>query len=181
MPYIIVILLVLLFIYIIITRNKLLILKNKVKDCWANIDVQLKKRVDLIPNLVEVVKSYVNHEEKTFENIVSLRNKFNNTEKVADEINTNNEIVKSLNKLFALSESYPELKSNVNFLSLQRDLKDIEDKIASYRQSYNESILNYNNKVEVFPNNIVAFLLGFKKETFFDIDDYERKAPKIIF
>ncbi len=182
MWWIIIVILVLLVLYVISAYNGLVRERNKVKDQWAQIDVQLKKRVDLIPNLVETVKGYAKHEKTTFEDVVKARNAFASANTVAEEIEANNQITGALNKLFALSESYPELKANENFLSLQADLKDIEEKISYARQFYNDTVLTYNNKVEMFPTNIIANIFGFKQSEFFKLDnESEREAPKVSF
>ncbi len=174
--------LVILVLYVISTYNSLVRGRNKVKDQWSQIDVQLKRRVDLIPNLVETVKGYAKHEKSTFEDVVKARNAFASATTVAEEIEANNQITGALNKLFALSESYPELKANENFLSLQADLKDCEEKISYARQFYNDTVLSYNNKVEVFPTNIIANIFGFKQSEFFKLDNpAEREAPKVSF
>lgn len=175
--------LVLLFIfYSIGVYNKLVGNRNKVRDQWAQIDVQLKRRVDLIPNLVETVKGYAKHEKETFEEVVNARNKFNSANTKEAEIEANNQITSALNRLFALSEAYPELKSNENFISLQADLKDTEDKISFARQFYNDVVLTYNNLTEMFPSNIIAGMFGFKAEEFFKVEsEEERNAPKVSF
>ena len=172
---IIIVILVLLVLYVIGAYNGLVMARNKVKDQWAQIDV-------LIPNLVETVKGYAKHEKDTLEAVINARNAFASANTPAEEIEANNQITGALNKLFALSESYPELKANENFLSLQTDLKDIEEKISYARQFYNDTLLSYNNKVEMFPTNIIASIFGFKQNEFFKLDDEsERKAPKVSF
>ena len=173
--------LVLLFIYVISVYNGLVSLKNKVKDSWSQIDVLLKRRSDLIPNLVETVKGYASHEKETLENIIQARNNFNSASSKEDEIKANNEITGALTKLFALSEAYPDLKANQNFLSLQNDLKDTEDKISISRQFYNDSVLKYKNKLEMFPSNIIASLFKFKPESFFEIAENDKEVPKVQF
>ena len=149
--------------------NGLVASRNRVKDQWSQIDVQLKKRADLIPNIVETVKGYAKHEKETLEDVVKARNALNTASTVEDEMKANNQIPGALNKLFALSEAYPELKANENFMSLQRDLKDIEDKISYARQFYNDSVMTYNNKVQMFPTNIIANIFNFKESKFFEI------------
>lgn len=161
--------------------NGLVSSRNKVKDQWSQIDVQLKKRADLIPNIVETVKGYAKHEKETLEDVIKARNALNTASTVEDEMKANNQITGALNKLFALSEAYPELKANENFMSLQKDLKDIEDKISYARQFYNDSVLMYNNKVETFPSNIVANMFGFKTNTFFEATEEERKNVEVKF
>lgn len=176
------VILLILIMYIIGVYNKLVKARNKVKDQWAQIDVQLKKRVDLIPNLVETVKGYAKHEKDTLDAVIKARNSFNSASSVEDEISANNQITGALNKLFALSESYPDLKANSNFMSLQSDLKDIEEKISYARQFYNDTVLSYNNTIEMFPSNIIAGMFGFKSCDFFKIENNEeREAPKVSF
>ena len=171
-----------LIIYVVSTYNKLVGSRNKVKDQWAQVDVQLKKRVDLIPNLVETVKGYASHEKSTLDAVIKARNAFNSANSVEDEIKANNQITGALNKLFALSEAYPDLKANTNFLSLQSDLKDIEEKISFARQFYNDTVLAYNNLIEMFPSNIIAGMFHFKASEFFKVENNEeREAPKVSF
>lgn len=182
MVWIIVIIVVLLVLYVISNYNSLIKLSNKVKDQWSQIDVQLKKRADLIPNIVETVKGYAKHEKETLEAVINARNALNTASTVEDEINANNQITGALNKLFALSEAYPELKANENFISLQNDLKDIEEKISYARQFYNDNVMVYNNKVQMFPSNIIAKIFGFKESKFFELDnEKDRETPKVSF
>lgn len=173
--------LVVVMVLVIIGYNQLVKLKNMVKDQWSQIDVLLKRRYDLIPNLVETVKGYASHEKETLEAVINARNKATTTNSVEDTANANNELMGTLNKLFALAESYPNLKANTNFLDLQANLKETEDKISYARQFYNDSVLKYNNKVEMIPTNIVAMLFGFKKYEFFEISEEERQVTKIKF
>lgn len=173
--------LVVIIVLIIIGYNQLVKLRNMVKDQWSQIDVLLKRRYDLIPNLVETVKGYAAHEKETLEAVINARNKATTTSSVEDSSIANNELTGALNKLFALTESYPNLKANTNFLDLQANLKETEDKISYARQFYNDSVLKYNNKVEMIPTNIVAMLFGFKKYDFFEISDEERQVTKIKF
>lgn len=162
--------------------NGLVSSRNKVKDQWSQIDVQLKKRADLIPNIVETVKGYAKHEKETLEDVIKARNALNTASTVEDEMKANNQITGALNKLFALSEAYPELKANENFMSLQKDLKDIEDKISYARQFYNDSVMTYNNKVQMFPTNIIANVFNFKESKFFEIENAkDKETPKVSF
>ena len=172
---------ILLIFYGIGVYNKLVNSRNKVKDQWAQIDVQLKRRADLIPNLVETVKGYAKHEKNTLAEVIEARNKFVSAGSINEEIEANNQLTGALNKLFALSESYPELKANQNFISLQNDLKDTEDKISYARQFYNDTVLTYNNKVEMVPSNIVANMFKFKKATFFETSEEDKKTPEVKF
>ena len=156
-------LLVLLAFYVVGVYNKLVNARNKVDNQFSQVDIQLKRRADLIPNLVETVKGYAKHEEGTLTAVIEARNKAVSATSINDKIDANNQLTGALNKLFALSESYPELKANQNFLSLQNDLKDTEDKITYARQFYNDSAMGFNNLVEMFPSNIVANMFKFKK------------------
>ena len=172
---------ILLVFYGIGVYNKLVNSRNKVKDQWAQIDVQLKRRADLIPNLVETVKGYAKYEKNTLTEVIEARNKFVSAGSINEEIEANNQLTGALNKLFALSESYPELKANQNFISLQNDLKDTEDKISYARQFYNDTVLTYNNLVQMFPSNIVANMFKFEVYEFFKIEEKEKEVPKVSF
>ena len=163
------------------TYNSLVTLRNRKDDQFSQIDVQLKRRADLIPNLVETVKGYAKHENDTLEDVIKARNAYNTANTNEDKMKASGEITSALNKLFALSESYPDLKANTNFMSLQDDLKETEDKISAARQFYNDTVLTYNNKVETVPSNIVANIAGFKKSEFFQIEESEKEAPKVKF
>ena len=163
------------------TYNSLVSLRNKKDDQWSQIEVQLKRRADLIPNLVETVKGYAKHEKKTFEDVIKARNTYVAAKTPEDEMKASGEVTQALNKLFALAESYPDLKANENFLSLQNDLKETEDKISYSRQFYNDSVLSYNNKVQMVPSNIVANIGGFQKALFFEADEKDKETPKVSF
>ena len=163
------------------TYNKLISLRNKKDDQWSQIEIVLKRRADLIPNLVETVKGYAKHEKGTLDEVIKARNTYLEAKTPEDEIKASGEITGALNKLFALAESYPDLKANTNFLSLQNDLKETEDKITYARQFYNDSVLMYNNKVEMVPSNIVAGMFGFKKGAFFEADEKDKEVPKVSF
>lgn len=178
---IIAVVLVLLIIYVIGTYNSLVSLRNKVKDQWSQIDVLLKRRADLIPNLVETVKGYAKHEEGTLEAVIAARNKAVCATSKEEEMKANGELSGALNKLFALAEAYPELKANTNFLDLQSNLKDTEDKISYARQFYNDNAKELKDKVEMFPSNVVAGMFGFKAESFFQVDDKDRENPQVKF
>ena len=167
--------------YVIGIYNKLVHARNKVENQFSQVDIQLKRRADLIPNLVETVKGYAKHEEGTFTAVIEARNKAVNAGTVNDKIEANNELTGALNKLFALAEAYPDLKANENFLSLQNDLKDTEDKITYARQFYNDSAMGYNNLIQVVPSNIVANMFGFKKFEYFKADEKEKEVPKVEF
>lgn len=177
----IIVVLVLLILYVIGTYNGLVSLRNKKDDQWSQIDVQLKRRADLIPNLVEIVKGYAKHESETLEKVIEARNTYMTAKTPEEEMKASGEITQALNKLLALSEAYPELKANQNFLGLQQDVSDTEDKISYARQFYNDSVLTYNNKVQMFPSNIIAGMFNFTKASFFEVSDSDKQAPKISF
>ncbi len=173
--------LIVLVCYVIGVYNKLVNSRNKVENQWSQIDVQLKRRADLIPNLVETVKGYAKHESDTLEAVVDARSKATSAKTVNEKIEANNELSGALSKLLVISESYPELKANENFLSLQTELSETEDKITYARQFYNDSAMNFNNLVEMFPSNIIASIFGFKKFDFFKVEEVEREVPKVSF
>ncbi|MEE0699873.1 MAG: LemA family protein [Bacilli bacterium] len=177
---IVAIILIILF-YLMTTYNALVNLRNKVKDQWSQIDVLLKRRNDLIPNLVETVKGYAKHEQGTLDAVISARNKAVSANTKEEEMKAAGEVTQALGRLFALSESYPDLKANTNFLDLQANLKETEDKISFARQFYNDSVLTYKNKLEMFPSNIVAGIFNFKPEEFFEASEEEKKAPEVKF
>lgn len=173
--------LIIVVLFVISTYNGLVSSRNKVRDQFSQIDVQLKKRADLIPNLVETVKGYAKHEGDTLEKIIEARNGYVNAKDEKEKIKASSELSQGISKLFALAESYPDLKANTNFLDLQNQLKDIEDKIGYARQFYNDSVLMYNNKIEMFPSNIIAGMFHFTKESFFEASDSERENVKVKF
>jgi len=175
------IIVVLLLFYVVSTYNSLVGLRNKVHDQFSQIDVQLKQRFDLIPNLVETVKGYAKHETDTFEKVVNARNSYMNASTDAEKVEASNSLSDGISRLFALAEAYPELKANTNFMDLQAQLKEIEEKISYARQFYNDSVLMYNNKVEMIPSNIVASIFRFKRESFFEADEKERENVKVKF
>lgn len=174
-------LILILVFYIIGIYNKLVNAKNKVEDQFAQIDVELKRRLDLIPSLVEVVKGYAKHEENTLTEVINARNEMANASGINEELKASNDVSRALNKLFALSESYPDLKSNTNFISLQNDLKETEDKVSYARSFYNDTVLNYNNLREKFPSNIVSSMFKFKEIDYFKINEEEKQMPKVEF
>ncbi len=179
--WIIIAVVAILIIWFFITYNSLIQLRNRKDDQWAQIDVQLKRRADLIPNLVETVKGYAKHEKKTLEEVVQARNSFVNATTPEEEMSLSGELTKAVGKLFALTEAYPDLKADQNFLSLQTDLKEAEDKISMMRQFYNDTVLTYNNKVQMIPSNIVAKLGGFKEAKYFETTGEDREVPKVSF
>lgn len=178
---IVVAIVVLVLIYIASTYNKLVDLRNRVRDQWSQIDVQLKRRFDLIPNLVSTVKGYAKHEEETLNNVIAARNAYASATTADEKMKANNELSQTLSHLFALTENYPDLKANTNFLELQTELQDTENKIAMARQFYNDTVLTLNNKIEMFPSNIIAGLFHFKKEEFFQVGEEEKQNVKVEF
>lgn len=179
--WIILIVIAVIVLFIASTYNQLVVLRNKVRDQWAQIEVQLKKRFDLIPNLVETVKGYAKHEKETLNAVIEARNKFKTAETPEEEMAASGDLNKALGRLMVLTEAYPELKANENFIQLQTDLKDVEEKIAYARQFYNDTVLTYNNKVEMVPSNIVAGIFKFKKATFFEASEEDKKTPEVKF
>ena len=162
--------------------NGLVRSKNQVENAWSQIDVQLKRRLDLIPNLVETVKGYAAHERETLEQVVRARNaaiEAPDTPKA--QATTDNMLTGALRQLFALSESYPELKANQNFLALQEELTATEGRVAYARQFYNDSVLGYNNKIESVPTNVVAGMLNYQKREYFEAEEAARTAPSVEF
>lgn len=167
--------------YTISIYNDLVTKRNQVKNSWSKIDVQLKRRTDLIPNLVEVVKGYAKHEHDTFTQVSQARASLMNARNIEDIQKSNSQLSRSLVNLFAIAERYPELKANTNFLNLQGQLQESEDKIAIYRERFNNFVLVYNNSCEQFPGNLVAQMFGFKTANFVEISEDEKAVPKVQF
>lgn len=167
--------------YTISIYNDLVTKRNQVKNSWSKIDVQLKRRTDLIPNLVEVVKGYAKHEHDTFTQVSQARASLMNARNIDDIQKSNSQLSRSLVNLFAIAERYPELKANTNFLNLQGQLQESEDKIAIYRERFNNFVLVYNNSCEQFPGNLVAQMFGFKTANFIEISEDEKAVPKVQF
>jgi len=162
--------------------NGLVRLKNAVKNAWSQIDVQLKRRHDLIPNLIETVKGYMTHERETLENITKARNLAAQASGVGEQAKAEGKLNQALSSFFLVVENYPDLKANQNFLSLQEELTSTENKISFARQAYNDSAMQFNNKIEMFPSNIVAGMFNFRQAEFFEIEDEaERAVPKVSF
>ena len=183
MPWwvILIIVVVLIVLWAISVYNKLVVLRNRVKDQWAQIDVQLKRRFDLIPNLVETVKGYTKHESETLEAVIKARNTYVSATVPEEQMKADGELTKAISKLFALTESYPDLKANTNFQALQQELTETESKIAAARQFYNDTVMVYNNKVSMVPSNIIASLFKFNKEAFFEANETERQNVQVKF
>ena len=162
--------------------NGLVRLRNQVKNAWAQIDVQLKRRHDLIPNLIETVKGYMVHERQTLENITKARNLAAQASGVANQAQAETNLNRALGQFYLVVENYPDLKANQNFLALQEELSSTENKIGFARQHYNDQAMRLNNKIEMFPSNIVAGLFNFKPAEFFEIEDQgEKEVPKVSF
>jgi LemA protein len=173
---------VLLVLWMIADYNGLVALKNRAKEAWADIDVQLKRRYDLIPNLVEVVKGYAAHEKGVFEKVTEARAAAMGAQGTPDRIQKENALSETLKSLFAVAENYPDLKASTNFLELQRELTDTEDKIQAARRFYNTNVRDLNIKIESFPSSIIASIFGFAKMDLFEISvAAEREAPKVSF
>ena len=168
--------------YLLTTYNGLVQLRNKVKNGKSQIDVELKRRFDLVPNLVETVKGYAKHEKTALEDVIKARNTYVTAgDNTAAALEADNVLTGALSKLFALAEAYPDLKANTNFLDLQNNLRETEDKISYARQFYNDAVLVYKNKLEMFPSNIVASMFNFKPEQFFEATEEEKEVPKVQF
>ncbi len=168
--------------WLVLTYNGLVRLRNGVKNAWAQIDVQLRRRYDLIPNLVETVKGYAAHEKETFENVVKARQAGIDASSIKEQGQAENMITGALRRLFALSEAYPDLKANTNFLSLQEELASTENKIGFARQYYNDAVQTFNTRQQMFPANMVARMMGFEPSDFFELEEAEmREAPKVEF
>ncbi len=176
------VILAILIAWIVFTFNKLVRLKNRAKEAWADIEVQLKRRHDLIPNLVETVKGYAAHEREVFEKVTEARARAMGAKTMKERAEAENYLSETLKTLFAVAENYPNLKASTNFLELQRELVDAEDKIQAARRFYNANVRDLNIMIESFPANIIASAFGFKKMEFFEIPEAaEREAPKVKF
>jgi LemA protein len=174
--------LVLAVVWVIGAYNGLVSLKNRTDEAWSDIDVQLKRRYDLIPNLVETVKGYAKHEKQVFEEVTKARSEaMSSGGSVADKAESENMLTNTLKSVFAIAENYPELKANQNFLSLQGELTDTEDKIEAARRFYNGNVRDFNTKLQVFPTNMIAQNLGFKAREFFEAAAGERDVVKVDF
>lgn len=172
---------VLAIVYIWATYNSLVVLKQRIAEALSGIDVQLKRRIDLIPNVIETVKGYAKHEKSLFENVTKARSQLMKADSIANKAQANNMLTDALKSLFAVAEAYPDLKASDTFRDLQRQLEDTEDKIAYSRQFFNSNVLEYNTKLKVFPNNMFCGMFGFKEEEFFEAEETERKNVKVTF
>ncbi len=174
---IILVIIIILAIVFIALYNNLVKLRQRVQNAWAQVDVQLKRRYDLIPNLVNTVKGYATHEQGTFEKITQARAAAISANTVADQAQAENTLTESLKSLFAVAEAYPELKANTNFIQLQTELSDTENKIAYARQFYNDIVQKFNTAIQVFPANLFAGMMGFKITDYFAIEEVQEKNP----
>jgi len=172
---------ILIILWLIAVYNGLIRLKNRVAEAWSDIDVQLKRRYDLIPNLIETVKGYATHEKETFENVIKARNLAMQAQDPKAKADTENALSATLKSIFALSESYPDLKANQNFLKLQDELSDTENKIQAARRFYNTNVRDFNTKIQVFPTNIIANILKFTAYDFFEANEDEKKNVEVKF
>ena len=161
--------------------NSLVTARNRIKEAWSGIEVQLKRRSSLIPNLIEIVKGYAKHEKAVFENVTRARSALLSAKNPKAAAQADNLLAGALKTLFAIAEAYPDLKASDNFKELQQELSDTETKIAASRQFYNANVLDYNNKIKVFPNLIFANLFGFREEEFFDAEEEAEKEVKVTF
>ena len=182
MGWIILVVVILIIVWVIGMYNGLVTARQKVENAWSQIDVQLQRRFDLIPNFVETVKGYMTHESETFEKIAQLRTSWANSSSVGEKANLDGELTSALKTIMAVSENYPDLKANQNFADLSEELRNTENKISFSRQFYNDSVTMYNTKLEVFPSNIIAGMFNFKqKELFAAESDEARKNVKVDF
>jgi LemA protein len=161
--------------------NGLIRLKNRVDEAWSDIDVQLKRRYDLIPNLVNTVKGYATHERELFEKVTAARTAAMGAQTPVQKEQAENALSGTLKSLFAVAENYPDLKANQNFLELQRELTDTEDKIQAARRFYNGNVRDFNTKIEIFPSNVIAGMLNFTKREFFEAKDEEKEVVNVQF
>ncbi len=179
--YIVIGIVVLIAVYLVATYNSFITLKARIDEALSGIDVQLKRRSDLIPNLVETVKGYAKHEKEVFENVTKARSSLMSAGSLMEKAEANNQLTAALKSLFAVAEAYPQLQASENFKDLQRQLEDTEDKVAYSRQFYNSNVLEYNTKVRLFPSNFIANAFGFKEMQFFAATEEERKNVEVKF
>ncbi|MFO7636715.1 MAG: LemA family protein [Clostridia bacterium] len=178
---IIIAVLVVLAVYVIMAYNNFTIIKNKIEEAYATVEVHLKKRYDLIPNLVETVKGYAKHESKTFTDVIEARNNAMKATGFEELRESENQLQQTLKSLFALSESYPDLKANTNFMDLQRQLESIENEILQSRKYYNAVVKEFNTRIALFPNSIIAGMFRFTKKEYYEVDDVVHQNVKVSF
>jgi LemA protein len=166
---------------LVVLYNRLVRLRNRVENAWSQVDVQLRRRYDLIPNLVETVKGYAQHERATFEEVTNARTRAQDARTVPEQAQAENALTAAIGRLFAVAEDYPELRASENFQQLQSQLDDTENKIRVARQVYNDTVLTYENARETIPTNLVAGMFGFEEKPFFEIEEPVREAPRVQF
>ena len=171
----------LVLLFLVYEYNKLVRLRNRTQNAWAQVDVQLRRRYDLIPNLVESVKGYAAHERQTFDDVTQARTAAQQAKTVPEQAQAENALTAAIGRLFAVAEAYPQLRATENFQQLQQQLSDTEQKIAVSRQVYNDTVLTYNNSIQTVPTNIIAGFFHFEPRTFFEIEDPVREAPRVQF
>jgi LemA protein len=168
-------------IFIVVVYNRLVRLRNRTQNAWAQVDVQLRRRYDLIPNLVETVKGYASHERATFEEVTKARTAAQQAQTVPEQAQAENALTAAIGRLFAVAEQYPQLRATENFQELQASLQDTEQKIAVSRQVYNDTVLTYNNAIQTVPTNVIAGMFNFAPREFFEIEEPVREAPQVRF
>lgn len=178
---ILIVVVALIAIYFLVVYNSLVTAKNRIAEALSQIDIQLKRRTDLIPNLVETVKGYAKHEKELLENVTKARTGLMTAGTTAEKAEANNQLTQTLKSLFAVAENYPDLKASENFHELQEELSDTENKIAYSRQFYNSNVLDFNNKLAVFPSNLIGNTFGFKPAEFFQAGEEDKKEVKVKF
>lgn len=172
---------VIIVLYVVATYNGFITLRTRIEEALSGIDVQLKRRADLIPNLVETVKGYAKHEKELFENVTEARSALMSAKSPHEKAAADDMLTGALKSLFAVAENYPDLKANTNFQDLQRQLEDTEDKVAYSRQFYNSNVMDYNAKIQMFPGNLIAGIFNFKAYEFFKADEADRENVKVSF
>lgn len=171
----------LLALVVVVLYNRLVRLRNRAENSWAQVDVQLRRRYDLVPNIVEAVKGYAAHERAAFERVTEARARAQQAGSVGEQAGAENELTAAIGRLFAVAEDYPELRASENFQDLQRQLEDTEQKIAVARQIYNDAVLSYDNALETVPTNVVAAVFAFEPRAYFEIEEPVREAPRVAF
>ena len=179
--WIIVAVAVVILLWVVVAYNSLVVGKNRVAEAWSDIEVQLKRRYDLIPNLVQTVKAYAKHESDVFDKVTTARSHAMGAQSLKDHAGAEGELTAALGRLFAVAEAYPDLKASQNFAQVQTELRDAEDKISAARRFYNSNVRDFNSRLQTFPTNIIGSSFGFSAREFFDMDDREGKTPEVKF
>jgi LemA protein len=178
---VVIVLVLLLVLFLVSMYNRLIRLRNRAENAWAQVDVQLRKRYDLIPNLVETVKGYASHERETFEEVTRARTAAQQAQGVQQQAEAENVLTQALGRLFAVAEAYPELRATENFQQLQAQLSEVESNIAVSRQVYNDTVLSYENALETVPTSVIAGMFNFKPREYFEVEGAAREAPQVSF